>query len=187
MLLLDELDAIAKRRDDAQEVGELKRLVTVLLQEIDDWPEGGLLVAASNHPELLDPAAWRRFEMQVDFPLPDQEGVEQAVRAFLGTSDVAEEWLRAFSALMQGCSFSDIERELKSVRRRAIVHGMNPDELFPQIFRAQISRQSKATKKQIALNLAAAGVSQRQISELTGLSRDTIRKSNVHDTEDIAR
>jgi hypothetical protein len=61
VLLLDELDAIAKRRDDAGEIGELKRLVTVLIQEIDDWPSSGLLVAATNHPELLDPAIWRRF------------------------------------------------------------------------------------------------------------------------------
>lgn len=187
VLLLDELDAIAKRRDDAQEVGELKRLVTVLLQEIDDWPEGGLLVAASNHPELLDPAAWRRFEMQVDFPLPDQEAVEQAVRAFLGTADFPEEWLHTLAILMLGRSFSDIERELKGVRRQAIVHGVKPEQLFPQVIRAQINKQSKAAKKQIALDLAAAGVSQRQISELTGLSRDTIRKSHTQDTKDIAR
>ena len=52
ILLLDELDAIAKRRDDATEVGELKRLVTVLLQEIDDWPATGLLLAATNHPDV---------------------------------------------------------------------------------------------------------------------------------------
>lgn len=187
VLLLDELDAIAKRRDDAQEVGELKRLVTVLLQEIDDWPEGGLLVAASNHPELLDPAAWRRFEMQVDFPLPDQHAVEQAVRTFLGTPQVADEWLHTLATLMLGRSFSDIERELKNMRRQAIVHGIAPDQLFPQVVRAQIGRQPKSARKQIALNLAAAGVSQRQISELTGLSRDTIRKSGAQDTEDVAR
>ncbi|UCF51756.1 MAG: AAA family ATPase, partial [Bradyrhizobium sp.] len=56
VLLLDELDALAKRRDDRSEIGELKRLVTVLLQEVDDWPASGILVAATNHAELLDPA-----------------------------------------------------------------------------------------------------------------------------------
>jgi ATP-dependent 26S proteasome regulatory subunit len=59
ILLLDEFDAIAKRRDDATDVGELKRLVTVLLQAIDDWPRAGILLAATNHPDLLDPAVWR--------------------------------------------------------------------------------------------------------------------------------
>ena len=73
VLLLDELDAVAKRRDDDAEIGELKRLVTVLLQEIDDWPPGNLLLAATNHPELLDPAAWRRFEAVLEFePLPPE-------------------------------------------------------------------------------------------------------------------
>src|SRR5665213_3572636 len=75
VLLLDELDSIAKRRDDASDVGELKRLVTVLLQEIDDWPSTGLLIAATNHSDLLDPAVWRRFEMRVNFPMPGDESV----------------------------------------------------------------------------------------------------------------
>ena len=70
VLLLDELDAIAKRRDDRGEIGELKRLVTVLLQQLDDWPASGLLIAATNHADLLDPAIWRRFELAVEFPLP---------------------------------------------------------------------------------------------------------------------
>lgn len=68
VLLLDELDTVAKRRDDGAEVGELKRLVTVLLQEIDDWPASSLLLAATNHASLLDPAVWRRFDVVVDFP-----------------------------------------------------------------------------------------------------------------------
>jgi SpoVK/Ycf46/Vps4 family AAA+-type ATPase len=71
VLLLDEFDSIAKRRDDEAEVGELKRLVTVLLQSVDEWPPHGLLIAATNHPELLDPAVWRRFERIVRFENPN--------------------------------------------------------------------------------------------------------------------
>ncbi len=177
VLLLDELDAIAKRRDDSHEVGELKRLVTVLLQEIDDWPEGGLLVAASNHAELLDPAVWRRFEAQIDFTLPNQSAVEQAVRSFVGTDVMlAKEWLSTLSGLLLGSSFSDIERELKTVRRQAILESSSLDKLLPEFIRTHIDGQSKASKKEIALKLADAGLSQRQINDLTGLSRDTIRK-----------
>ena len=77
------LDAVAKRRDDSTEIGELKRLVTVLLQEIDTWPEGSLLLAATNHGDLLDPAVWRRFEMVIDFPLPDRRALEAGIQAFL--------------------------------------------------------------------------------------------------------
>jgi SpoVK/Ycf46/Vps4 family AAA+-type ATPase len=179
VLLLDELDAIAKRRDDAQEVGELKRLVTVLLQEIDDWPEGGLLVAASNHEELLDPAVWRRFEMQIELGLPEVDAVKQAVELFLGNApEVDSTWWSALAELLHGESFSDIERELKSLRRQAILNNCSLEELFPVLIRRHIEGRSKSTKKNIALRLSAAGLSQRTINELTGLSRDTIRKIN---------
>ncbi len=77
VLLLDEFDAIAKRRDDTAEIGELKRLVTVLIQAIDEWPADGLLVAATNHPELLDPAIWRRFDRVVEFPHPTEKELIQ--------------------------------------------------------------------------------------------------------------
>ena len=92
VLLLDELDAIAKRRDDVTDVGELKRLVTVLLQEIDDWPPTGLLIAATNHSDLLDPAVWRRFEMRVDFPMPGDESVRRAIETFLGKNKASDAW-----------------------------------------------------------------------------------------------
>jgi AAA+ superfamily predicted ATPase len=188
VLLLDELDAIAKRRDDSHEVGELKRLVTVLLQEIDDWPEGGLLVAASNHAELLDPAVWRRFEAQINFTLPDQDAVAQAVRSFVGSEAVlGEEWLSTLSGLLLGSSFSDIERELKTVRRQVILEGSTLEKLFPEFIRRHIEGQTKAAKKEIALKLSEAGLSQRQINDLTGLSRDTLRKITPHGSEHAER
>jgi SpoVK/Ycf46/Vps4 family AAA+-type ATPase len=65
---------------------ELKRLVTVLLQEIDDWPATGLLLAATNHPDLLDPAVWRRFEMKIDFPMPDADLIKRAITIFIGSN-----------------------------------------------------------------------------------------------------
>lgn len=54
ILLLDEIDAIAKRRDDASDLGELKRLVNVLLKESETWPSQSIIIAATNHPGLLD-------------------------------------------------------------------------------------------------------------------------------------
>lgn len=177
VLLLDELDAIAKRRDDSQEVGELKRLVTVLLQEVDDWPEGGLLVAASNHQKLLDPAVWRRFEMQIEFKLPDRPAVQQAIRLFLGSeTQIDPMWETTLAELLQGQSFSEIERELKALRRLAVLNNSTLEDLFPRLVRQHIEGHSKATKKEIASRLSAAGLSQRTINDLTGLSRDTLRK-----------
>ncbi len=187
VLLLDEFDAIAKRRDDDQEVGELKRLVTVLLQEIDDWPEGRLLIAASNHQELLDPAVWRRFEMHIELGLPDPSGVRRAIELFLDNAPTLNPaWTTALTELLHGQSFSDIERELKSLRRLAILNDCPLEQLLPRLVRHRIEGQSKSTKKDIALRLTAAGLSQRAINELTGLSRDTIRKITPDDNSSPA-
>lgn len=177
VLLLDELDAIAKRRDDAHEVGELKRLVTVLLQEIDDWPEGGLLVAASNHEELLDPAVWRRFEMHIEFTLPELAAVKDAIHLFVDADHSLDpKWVLILAQLLKGHSFSDIERELKSLRREAVLSNCPLEDLLPRLVRRYINGQSKAAIKEIAVRLSAAGLSQRMVNDLTGLSRDTIRK-----------
>src|SRR3546814_7388082 len=84
VLLLDEFDAIAKRRADDTEIGELKRLVTVLLQEVDEWRESSLLIAATNHGDLLDPAVWRRFDDVLQFDLPPIDLRLTTIRGLLG-------------------------------------------------------------------------------------------------------
>ena len=70
VLFLDEFDAVAKRRDDPSDLGELKRAVNVLLKEMEQWPSTSVLVAATNHPGLLDPAVFRRFDTVIALPLP---------------------------------------------------------------------------------------------------------------------
>jgi SpoVK/Ycf46/Vps4 family AAA+-type ATPase len=177
VLLLDELDALAKRRDDASDVGELKRLVTVLLQEIDDWPASGLLVAATNHPDLLDPAVWRRFGMVVEFPMPDVTQVQTAITTFLGPDAENVEHLRtALGVLLQGESFSDIERALLRSRREAVVHGEALEARIEQLIRVRVTELSANDRRRLAAELSKAGVPQRQCTELTGVSRDTIRR-----------
>ena len=176
VLLLDELDAIAKRRDDSSDIGELKRLVTVLLQEIDDWPASGLLIAATNHAELLDPAVWRRFELQVVFPMPTDADVRVAIDRFLGVSELQADWRNALSLVLKGESFSDIEREVTLARRSAVVHDQAIDQTISTLVQSRIERLSKPERTQIAVALTAVGMSQRQVNELTGVSRDTIRK-----------
>jgi SpoVK/Ycf46/Vps4 family AAA+-type ATPase len=71
ILFLDEFDAIAKKRDDSYELGELKRVVTTLLQNFDNMPSNVLLIAATNHEHLLDPAIWRRFNLIITLELPN--------------------------------------------------------------------------------------------------------------------
>ncbi|SMQ68378.1 ATPase family associated with various cellular activities (AAA) [Agreia sp. VKM Ac-1783] len=70
VLILDEFDAVAKIRDDSNEVGEIKRVVNALLQNLDKRTPFGLTIAITNHEQLLDTAIWRRFEHQIFLGLP---------------------------------------------------------------------------------------------------------------------
>ena len=175
VLLLDELDAIAKRRDDRGEVGELKRLVTVLIQQIDDWPSSGLLVAATNHPDLLDPAIWRRFETKVEFPLPDDKTIQTFVLALLSQYlPNSEAWSGILSIAFRGRSFSEIESEIAAQRRASAVTGSSLNEQLATLVRSD--SLSKADRISLAAALVDTGiVSQRAAHQLTGVSRDTIR------------
>lgn len=175
VLLLDELDAIAKRRDDKGEIGELKRLVTVLLQQIDDWPATSLLIAATNHSDLLDPAVWRRFETMVAFPLPDAAGITKLVSVLLQPhASNAASWARVLGIALQGRSYSDVERDVLTARRAAVVMEKSLDEELEALVRAE--KRSKPDRIKLATALVEQNlVSQRRAQELTGISRDTIR------------
>lgn len=70
VLFFDEFDAIGKERGDVHETGEIKRVVTTLLMQIDDLPSYCVVVGATNHPELLDRATWRRFELRLNLAQP---------------------------------------------------------------------------------------------------------------------
>ncbi len=179
VLLLDEFDAIAKRRDDATEVGELKRLVTVLLQEIDDWPAGGLLVAATNHADLLDPAVWRRFDMRVEFPMPDEAAIRAAVALFLGSFvDDAQAWVEILPFAFRGVSFSDIERDIVQARRAATLDENGSGDHLVNVFQRRMDGLSREARAEIAVELVRCqAASQRFAHEITGVSRDTIRKA----------
>ncbi|WOI52979.1 ATP-binding protein [Parvularcula sp. LCG005] len=176
ILLLDELDAIAKRRDDSGEIGELKRLVTVLLQQLDDWPSSGVLVAATNHAELLDPAVWRRFDEIVEFDLPHREAAKVFIQSIIkNTSSKIDDWADILSIALEDCSYSDIERKINGVRRAAAINGKNLDDHFPSLLR--LDEKTKQDKIDVAVQLVSSGlVTQRRAHELTGVARDTIRE-----------
>lgn len=176
VLLLDELDAIAKKRDDATEVGELKRLVTVLLQEVDAWPEGSLLLAATNHGTLLDPAVWRRFEVVLDFPLPALEQIAIAVDRHLD-GEVSDPVQQVLTASLQGLSLSDVESRLLSARRTAVVSGEPLERVVLTHVRTLFHALPAGQRGRLASKIVSAtSLSQREVHGITGVSRDTIRK-----------
>ncbi len=178
VLLLDEIDAIAKRRSDETDVGELKRLVTVILQEVDEWPATGLLIAATNHPDLIDPALWRRFNLRIDFKLPDRSAIKSAIKQFLGPDyALFGRWLDVLTFAFSGESFSDIERELQRFRRSIVLGTASEANLVEEFIRSRVLRLDRKAKIELAVLLAKqTRLSQHMVSEITGVSRDTIRK-----------
>lgn len=184
VLLLDEFDALAKRRSDESELGELKRLVTVLLQTMDSWPVSGLLLAATNHPDLLDPAIWRRFERVMEFPVPQSEQIEDLLQRLLRKDPGVTRWIPALTAAFEGATFADVVRHTKNVRRTSVVNQIPLEDAIKVLIKERFQSVSKAQKLNIARRMISNGMSQRQMSDLTGISRDTIRRHAGEEKEE---
>jgi SpoVK/Ycf46/Vps4 family AAA+-type ATPase len=82
VLFFDEFDAIGKERGDTHETGEIKRLVNSLLLQMDELPSYVVVIAATNHPELLDRAVWRRFQIKIELGKPSEKAIEKVVQDF---------------------------------------------------------------------------------------------------------
>lgn len=84
VLFLDELDQIGKARgSDDKDVGEMRRLVNTLIQLIDYYPENALLLCATNHPEIIDTALIRRFQLKVNYEMPSKEFLDRFYNTIL--------------------------------------------------------------------------------------------------------
>lgn len=177
VLFLDEIDSIAKKRSDSADVGELKRLVTIMLQEIENWSEDSLLLAATNFPELLDPAIWRRFDAIVDFPLPEATEIERAIDLYSGNDKkLIDKWRPILLLAFKNRSYSDIEKVVKQIRR---INALDPTQLSESIneqVHLATTGLDKKKKKELILLLSTKGLSNRAIAEATGTHRDTVAK-----------
>jgi SpoVK/Ycf46/Vps4 family AAA+-type ATPase len=178
VLFLDEVDSIAKRRTDGADVGELKRLVTIMLQELDDWPSTSLLLAATNHEELVDSALWRRFDLRIEFPMPDARGVAAAIERYLGDEiSAVQSYLPAIARLLVSASYSDIQKAMSGVRKQLVLGGKDTEVSLDEIARGARDALSRSERIAIADDLQKnSSMSQHQISRLMNVSRDTLRK-----------
>jgi SpoVK/Ycf46/Vps4 family AAA+-type ATPase len=123
VLFLDEFDAIAKARDDSNELGELKRVVNSLLQNIDSLSDDSLMVAATNHDQLLDNAVWRRFDYKITIELPDVEAIKGLIEIFLGNTFELDEKIKyELAYAFEGLSGATIEEIIKKAMRNSIIH-----------------------------------------------------------------
>lgn len=123
VLFFDEFDTIAKERGDDHETGEIKRVVSSLLLQVDRLPSHVLVVTATNHSELLDRAVWRRFQVRLNLPAPTRHQlvewitrVQQAWDIDLGRAP------RTLADRLQGASFAEVEEFLLDLRREWILN-----------------------------------------------------------------
>lgn len=122
VLFFDEFETVGKERADAQDSGEIKRVVSSLLMQIDRLPSHALVVCATNHPEMLDRAIWRRFDLQLEVPPPSLNELRSWFQRFSASfADSAAMPQELFLAAMQGRSMSEVEAFTLNVRRRLIL------------------------------------------------------------------
>ncbi|MDO9553308.1 AAA family ATPase [Rhodonellum sp.] len=122
VLFFDEFDAIGKERGDTHETGEIKRVVSSLLLQIDRLPSYVVTVAATNHPELLDRAVWRRFQVRLELNKPNKQMINVWLKQFENQVKYTLQHPHAFLAKkLEGLSFSEIEDFMLDIQRRYIL------------------------------------------------------------------
>jgi AAA+ superfamily predicted ATPase len=124
LLFFDEFDAIGKERGDRHETGEIKRVVSSLLLNVDALPSYVVIVAATNHAELLDRAVWRRFQLRLELPAPALPQILEWLRRFesqlglrlgLGSREVVQQ--------LRGLSYAELDEFCADLQRRLVLAG----------------------------------------------------------------
>lgn len=122
VVLFDEFDAIGKERSDTGEHGELRRVVNAVLQMMDAYQGKSLILAATNHEQILDSAIWRRFDETIDFPLPNTHQIQQILSLKLrGVRRQFEVDEKPLLDLFKNRSGADIERIVRRAVKRMIL------------------------------------------------------------------
>lgn len=189
ILFLDEFDAIAKARDDQHELGELKRVINSLLQNIDAMTPETVLIAATNHAELLDNAIWRRFVQTVEIGLPGKDEIMEMIDIFSDpfttemTGDPSKKL--AFSTLAEGISPSDLKTIFDRAKVKCVLHYSNTipiEALLDGVY--EMKNQDKSESAYVHF-LSDYGMSQVAINKSTGIGMRKIKSYlSVNDKEE---
>lgn len=179
VLGLDEIDALAKRRDDVYDVGEFKRFVTTLLVELDRWPGHAPLIAATNHLDMLDPALERRFEAHIRLGAPDEEArlaILEQILSRLGLSPKPAT-VDALVAVTDGGTGASLTVLVHRAARRSV---LDDEPLDRALLVAAAPRDAKANRHARERFAAAArdnaGLSSRGIGELLDCSHTAAQR-----------
>lgn len=139
VLFFDEFDTIAKERADIHETGEIKRVVSTLLLQIDRLPAHVIVVCSTNHSELLDRAAWRRFQLRLELAAPTRSDATEFLETLKirlgGDLGLAP---RTLADKLAGASYAELEQVAIDIRRRLVL--ALPDANLGEIARTRIEQ-----------------------------------------------
>ena len=120
VLFFDEFVTIGKECGDIQKTGDIKRIVSTL--QLDEIPDYVVVVVASNHPEHLDRAVWRRFQLRIELPYPTREQLTHYITLIGQRCSVNFGYEPSILAkYMLGLSFAEVEEFCLDVVRRAVI------------------------------------------------------------------
>ena len=177
VLFLDEFDAIAKKRDDSNELGELKRVVTTLLQNFDNMPANVLLIAATNHEHLLDPAIWRRFNVTITLELPNEKQRATMIQKWIDKFNIEGKISsKSLSKVTKGLSGAGIEELMTAAAKKALISGsMKTSDIVTILVqqKTKFSDSGDETMKVIC-EMLDSGVSLRAAAEALGVTHSTL-------------
>lgn len=189
ILLLDEFDAIAKLRNDPQEVGEIKRVVNTLLQNLDARRDSGITIGITNHESLLDPAIWRRFDVQIEIPRPTHEVMSNIIEKFLSPLEYRDEEIKLLAWCIEGGTGADAESLVQWIKKTHVLKKTEENSLVGllQMFALLNSGRIDSTRRDMLVhaedNLLTAllddqeyGFKQKEVAEFMGLTPSTVSK-----------
>lgn len=134
ILFLDEFDVVAKARDDKNELGELKRVVNSLIQNIDEFNRDSIIIAATNHHEMLDPAMWRRFNRILSIEKPSEKDIQKIL---LGCMDsrkilfaISLKETGTLSQAMLGLSHAAVKTVINNAIKNSLINEMSAVSIY---------------------------------------------------------
>jgi SpoVK/Ycf46/Vps4 family AAA+-type ATPase len=197
VLFLDEFDALASARGNERDIGELQRIVIALLQNIDSLPENVIVIAATNHENLLDSAVWRRFSFKLPMHIPDESVLVELWKEKLGEFSYKELDLNYLAKKSLGVTGSTVEQISLDCKRKAILNNESSvDEIlilkklaFTIAQDSDISLKSKEEEIKWLRNWDERKFSLRVLSKLYNISvrgiSNIIKENNHHGKQSI--
>ena len=131
--LFDEFEGIAKERDDRDEVGEMKRVVASLLVHLERMPPSTVIIAATNHPGMLDRATWRRFQIRLKLEAPDRMALTRYFLSRYRDSPNLRFDAAVAARTLDGASYAEAAEFCDDIeRQRTLRPEQDPEDLFRQ-------------------------------------------------------